>query len=135
MSVTYRAPLWTTVRPGSWTHVGAATPAPRSGSVDLLTQRGADEFAWIHGGNWESPRTGAVYPISPVIETTDPATGERRRFRLRPYLPDQEITGGAGGVSYWEGACDVVDEATGEVVGRAFLEMTGYADDVGRFLR
>lgn len=100
-----------------------------------LTYRRSGEFAWVHEGRWQSSKTGAVYPVSPVIETTDPATERRRRFRLRPYLPDQEIAGGAGGVAYWEGACDVIDEETGEAVGRAFLEMTGYADDMGRFLR
>jgi predicted secreted hydrolase len=47
----------------------------------------------------------------------------------------QELTGGTGGVSYWEGACDVRDEASGEIIGRAYLEMTGYADDIGRKLR
>jgi predicted secreted hydrolase len=45
------------------------------------------------------------------------------------------MTGGAGGVSYWEGACEVVEEASGENLGRAYLEMTGYADDIGQKLR
>ena len=47
----------------------------------------------------------------------------------------QEMSGRAGDVSYWEGACDVRDEDSGELVGRAYLEMTGYADDIGEKLR
>jgi len=100
-----------------------------------LVQQRLGEYRWIHAGSWRSPETGAVYPISPEIETVDPADGERRRFKLVPLLPDQELAAGAGGVSYWEGACDVFDLATGDVVGRAFLEMTGYADDIGERLR
>ena len=45
------------------------------------------------------------------------------------------MTGGLGGVAYWEGACDVLDEAGGEV-GRAYLELTGYTgDDLQKRLR
>lgn len=93
------------------------------------------EYDWEHLGSWKSPATGAVYPVSPRLTTTDPASGKRRHLRLVPLLEHQEMTGGAGGVSYWEGACDVKDEDSGEVVGRAYLEMTGYADDIGEKLR
>lgn len=92
-------------------------------------------YQWLHDGEWRSPATGADYPISPLIVTTDPATGAERRLRLVPLMENQEMTGGAVGVSYWEGACEVRDETTGETVGRAYLEMTGYADDIGERLR
>jgi predicted secreted hydrolase len=100
-----------------------------------LTHQPADAYEWRHEGRWKSPATGAVYPVSPLLGFTDPATGAKRRLRLVPLMDEQELTGGAGGVSYWEGACDVRDEDTGENVGRAYLEMTGYADDIGRKLR
>lgn len=100
-----------------------------------LTQQRLGEYRWIHQGEWESPDTGAVYPVSPRIETIDPASGEWRKFLLQPTMAEQEMVGGAGGVSYWEGACDVVDEETGEIVGRAFLEMTGYADNIAEKLQ
>lgn len=95
-----------------------------------LTHQRLGEYRWIHDGEWESPDTGAVYPISPVIETKDPKTGAMKRFRLEPTMPHQEMVAGAGGVSYWEGACNIVDEESGETVGLAFLEMTGYAGAV-----
>lgn len=100
-----------------------------------LTQQRLGDYRWIHQGEWESPETGAVYPIAPRIETIDPASGEWREFLLQPTMAAQEMVGGAGGVSYWEGACDIVDLASGKIVGRAFLEMTGYADDIGPRLR
>lgn len=100
-----------------------------------LTHQRLGDYRWIHAGPWRSPTTGAVYPVSPEIETVDPGTGERRRFQLRPLMRAQELSGGPAGVSYWEGACDVYEPAVGEVVGRAFLEMTGYADDIGERLR
>lgn len=92
-------------------------------------------YEWRHEGAWTSPETKATYPISPLILTSDPESGKERRFRLRPLLEAQEMVGAAGGVSYWEGACDVLDEETGKNVGRAYLEMTGYADNVGEKLR
>jgi predicted secreted hydrolase len=95
----------------------------------------ASDYEWKHEGGWKSPATGAIYPISPLIVTRDPASGAERRLRLLPLLENQEMTGGTGGVSYWEGACEVKDETSGEVVGRAYLEMTGYADDIGQKLR
>ncbi len=102
-----------------------------------VTSRGVDEFEWRAAGEWRSGETGDVYPIGPLVTATDPLTGERRRFRVVPVMEAQELTGGLGGVSYWEGACDVVDESDGGIVGRAYLELTGYAagDDLGRRLR
>lgn len=100
-----------------------------------LTHQKAEQYRWIHQGEWESPKTGAVYPISPRIETTDPETGKRRKFLLQPTMAAQEMVGGPGGVSYWEGACDIVDVETDEIVGRAFLEMTGYADNIAEKLQ
>ena len=100
-----------------------------------LTHQKAAEYRWIHQGEWESPKTGAVYPISPQIETTDPETGKRRKFLLQPTMAAQEMVGGSGGVSYWEGACDIVDVETDEIIGRAFLEMTGYADNIAEKLQ
>lgn len=93
------------------------------------------QYQWEPGGPWTSPKTGATYPIRPRVITRDPETGRERRLRLEPLFEDQELAGGVGGVSYWEGACEVRDETTGALVGRAYLEMTGYADDLGERLR
>lgn len=94
-----------------------------------LSAHRSEEFEWHAEGAWSSPETGDVYPIRPRIVTTDPRSGEIRRLRLRPVLEKQEISGSLGGVAYWEGACDVVDEDLGQVVGRGYLELTGYSRD------
>ena len=102
-----------------------------------LTRLDHDTFEWQTKEKWESAKTGDAYPIRPRIVARDPSNGETLRLRLEPILDPQEITGGLGGVSYWEGACDVIDEDRGEVVGRAYLELTGYAegDDLQRRLQ
>lgn len=100
-----------------------------------VTHRGGGGFAWEPGGLWESGETGGRYPIRPRFATIDPLTGRERRFALRPVMEAQEMTGGIGGVAYWEGACDVLDE-TDQEVGRAYLELTGYTgDDLQKRLR
>ena len=65
-----------------------------------------------------SEKTGATYPIDFVIEAEDPAQGKRVKFRLRPLRDDPEIAGELGGIAYWEGACDVLDES-GKNIGNA----------------
>lgn len=99
-----------------------------------LTHQSPGEFLWKPGGVWESKETGAVYPVSPSIETKDPNTGKPVNFQIRPVILSQEMVGGAGGVNYWEGACDVLDD-TEKPVGRAYLELTGYSGDLAHRLR
>ncbi len=86
------------------------------------------QFSWTPLATWTSAQTKARYPVSARIEA------EGRAFVLRPLIDDQELRGDVTGLSYWEGACDVLD-AKGEVIGRAFLELAGYAGDLGRHLK
>lgn len=73
------------------------------------------------GRLWNSPRTGAPYPVSWHIET--PAG----RFELRSLLDDQELDARAStGTVYWEGL-SVLLNASGRELGLGYLEMTGYA--------
>jgi predicted secreted hydrolase len=95
----------------------------REGNVQ---QVGAEQFRWEAVGTWRSPGTGAEYPAGVRLTTRDPGTGREVVFRVEPLVANQELTGAIGGIPYWEGACRVRDE-DGREVGRAFLEMTGYA--------
>ncbi len=95
----------------------------RSGRV---THLGPSEFGWEAQSTWQSPRTGATYPARTVLSVRDPATGGRRTFTLVPLAADQELDGSLGGIPYWEGACRVLD-GEGLEIGRAFMELTGYA--------
>jgi predicted secreted hydrolase len=48
---------------------------------------------------------------------------------LAPTLLDQELADTSSGVSYWEGAVDVLD-AAGKPIGVGYVELTGYAGAV-----
>lgn len=69
--------------------------------------------------HWQSPRTGAAYPVEWEIAI------DGRRFSLRPLMDDQELDGRRStGVVYWEGASRLLED--GSEIGRGYLEMTGY---------
>ncbi|XAH26201.1 lipocalin-like domain-containing protein [Xylophilus sp. GW821-FHT01B05] len=75
---------------------------------------------FMPGRSWRSPHTGASYPMA--WDITTPAG----RFSLQALLDDQELDSrGSTGSVYWEGLSELHD-AAGAVVGRGYLEMTGY---------
>jgi predicted secreted hydrolase len=79
----------------------------------------ADEIRFTPLRSWRSPRTQATYPVAMRIDA-GPIT-----FELEPLMDDQELDSRASvGTVYWEGA---VRATAGErVVGRGYLELTGY---------
>lgn len=102
----------------------------RSGKVH---HHDAREFQWESLAQWKSPVTGASYPNRVRIRTIDPETQRPWSLVLNPRVANQELRGDVGGISYWEGACRVEDEA-GVEIGRAYLELTGYDGNLrGRF--
>jgi predicted secreted hydrolase len=104
----------------------------RTGSGAALwsgaTLRGADgrtqtyeprQVTWIPLRQWRSARTDASYPVAWRV-----AVGELL-LELEPLMDDQEQDArGSTGTVYWEGA--VTARAGGRVVGRGYLELTGY---------
>ena len=73
------------------------------------------------GRTWQSPSSQARYPVEWQVAT--PA-GD---FTVRSLLDNQELDSrGSTGAIYWEGVSDLLD-ARGSIVGRGYLEMTGYA--------
>lgn len=97
----------------------------RDGTLRQLT---SDAFAWEVLATWKSPRNGAAYPIRVRLRF------EGESFELRPLAENQEQDGGITRLPYWEGACDVLD-SRGQIVGRAFLELAGYAGDLAGYLQ
>lgn len=87
----------------------------------------AEAFTWKKEVTWKSPHSGSAYPNQPVITCTDPRTGRAAEFSFRPVLDDQELN--LPGTTYWEGAGDVVNK-DGKTVGRAYLELVGYAGPI-----
>ncbi len=73
---------------------------------------------------WTSPSSHAAYPQRWRV------TVDGRPLTVRPQTASQELTtSSSAGVTYWEGAADVTDDA-GKPAGQGYLEMTGYAGPV-----
>ena len=74
--------------------------------------------------SWLSPNTGARYPSAWYLAIPSADI----YLELRPVMADQEFDAtGSTGKIYWEGSVRAVAE--GEVVGRGYVELTGYAPD------
>lgn len=74
-------------------------------------------------GHWRSLRSGARYPVRMRVSVG------ARTLELRPLFDDQELdTRASTGTIYWEGAVRAYEN--GRVVGRGYLELTGYAGTV-----
>jgi predicted secreted hydrolase len=78
-----------------------------------------DEIRFTPLRHWQSPRTEANYPVAMRIEAGGLS------YTLEPIMDDQELDSRASvGTIYWEGAVRV--KAGERVVGRGYLELTGY---------
>jgi predicted secreted hydrolase len=108
---------------------GGHDPASTLTWVDVAGATRTAPFEWAALTSWRSPHTGAEYPQRVRLSTTDPANGQAITFFIEPLAADQELTGTLGGVAYYEGACRVLT-ADGRVVGRAYMELTGYAAEL-----
>jgi predicted secreted hydrolase len=79
------------------------------------------EIAFSPQKFWQSPSSGARYPIEWLVRT--PA----ETYTVRALLPNQELDSRSStGTIYWEGLSDLID-SKGQLAGRGYLEMTGYA--------
>jgi len=99
----------------------------------LVSHIGPDQFKWVAMEHWRSPKTSAEYPSKVQLEAVNPVSGRTEIFVIQPLVADQELTGKVGGVAYWEGACSILDQ-TGKLIGRAYMELTGYNNSLkGKF--
>ena len=76
---------------------------------------------------WTSPHTGGVYPARWRIKVDSIELD----VLISPSIADQEIPAmpyGNKAAAYWEGRAEVVDPASNERVGLAFVELSGYVD-------
>lgn len=79
------------------------------------------ELAFTPQRRWTSPASRASYPVEWLVRT--PAGS----FTVKALLDDQELDSRSStGAIYWEGLCEVWNTSA-ELVGRGYLEMTGYA--------
>ncbi|NCP54518.1 MAG: carotenoid 1,2-hydratase [Comamonadaceae bacterium CG_4_9_14_0_8_um_filter_60_18] len=69
---------------------------------------------------WQSPATTARYPVEWEVQAG------QRRYTVRALVDNQELDSrGSTGAVYWEGLSELL-APQGQVVGRGYLEMTGY---------
>jgi predicted secreted hydrolase len=91
----------------------------RSGGRLYAFTRGEVLFKPVR--QWRSPTSQASYPVEWIVRT--PADF----YTVGAVVDAQELDSRAStGAIYWEGLCEVRD-SNGNLVGRGYLEMTGYA--------
>ncbi len=79
------------------------------------------EVSFKAGEIWVSPSSAGRYPIQWQVTTL------RGTFTIRSLMNSQELDSRSStGTVYWEGLADLLD-TQGRLVGRGYLEMTGYA--------
>lgn len=99
----------------------SGTIVERDGRSRHLDARG---FSLEAGRRWQSPASGAVYPVEwrLWIPSEELALEVRAAFEAQELRTEQST-----GVTYWEGAVTVRGTRRGQAVtGRGYLEMTGY---------
>jgi predicted secreted hydrolase len=98
-----------------WAHAAFRKP---DGEVTTFAP---DQVDFTPLRTWRSPRTNTSYPVSMTVKTGT------LMWKLDPLMDDQELDSRQStGAVYWEGAVRVSRE--GVDVGRAYLELTGYAN-------
>ncbi|HUO78764.1 MAG TPA: lipocalin-like domain-containing protein [Steroidobacteraceae bacterium] len=79
------------------------------------------EIGFTPGRRWRSPRTLIDYPVEWQVRAGDGA------LALAPLMDDQESDSRpTTGAVYWEGAVEA--RRDGQLVGRGYLELTGYGE-------
>jgi predicted secreted hydrolase len=104
---------------------GSITPQSSGSLIDAqgrVTHLLRSDFSTEATGTWKSPHTGGMYPSGWRVRVP----GAGIDIVLRPTLADQELANNSG-VTYWEGAVDALDPATGRPLGVGYVELTGYA--------
>jgi predicted secreted hydrolase len=84
-----------------------------------LSVFGPGDIAFTPSRTWRSPRTDVIYPVEWRVRAGD------LEVRIEPLMDDQEFDARESAETlYWEGA--VRAHRNGKVVGRGYLELTGY---------
>ncbi len=98
---------------------GGSFRHPSIGAVPHIFSRGEVLFQPVR--SWTSPLTRASYPVQWLVRT--PADF----YTIKAVIDSQELDSRAStGAIYWEGLSELFD-SNSKLVGRGYLEMTGYA--------
>ncbi|MDO8694486.1 MAG: lipocalin family protein, partial [Sheuella sp.] len=81
------------------------------------------DVSWKPLGQWRSPRSLFSYPDRFTLRVAD------RTWTLQPLMSDQEVDAQTStGGFYYEGAVELTED--GKLLGRGYLELTGYGAPV-----
>lgn len=98
---------------------GSFRSAPSAGGTRHAFARGEVLFRPLR--SWRSPLSQASYPVEWIVRT--PAD----YYTVKAVVDNQELDSrNSTGAIYWEGLCEVWN-SNNRLVGRGYLEMTGYA--------
>jgi len=107
---------------------GGSYRKPGLSQAEIFTETGVIFTPERH---WKSPASGVSYPVQWSVQitrtqaTTMPTQTER--FTVKAVIDNQELDSRLStGAIYWEGLSELFD-SSGKLVGRGYLEMTGYA--------
>ena len=115
-------------------HADSHSSGTLVGPNGSVTSLASSDFKLIPGRIWHSPSSGARYPVEWRVEIPD----SKLSLSVRALIDGQELhTDRSTGVTYWEGAVEVVGtNEDGNVFGQGYLEMTGYVGQpMSDFLR
>ncbi len=100
---------------------GSFRAAPASSAAGKLFRFSPGEVSFSPQRFWKSPLSQASYPVEWIVRT--PADF----YTVKAVLDQQELDSRQStGAIYWEGLSELFD-SNGRLVGRGYLEMTGYA--------
>lgn len=107
---------------------GGSLRAPGSAQAEIF---GPGDVLFTPQRQWKSPASGTSYPVqwSVQIKRTGPnkTAPTLARYTVAAVVDNQELDSRQStGAIYWEGLSELLD-SHGVVVGRGYLEMTGYA--------
>lgn len=106
----------------------------RSPTIGAGTRNfGPDELCFEPVRRWASPLTQARYPVEWLVHVKPSNTGFTKGgalhscYRVKAIIDPQELDSRRSvGAVYWEGLSELFDPQ-GKLLGRGYLEMTGYA--------
>jgi len=107
---------------------GGSLRAAGSGQAEIFDP---DDVVFTPLRHWKSPASGASYPVqwSVQIRRAQPKAGLKvlGPYTVNAVIDNQELDSRQStGAIYWEGLSELRD-SRGKIVGRGYLEMTGYA--------
>jgi predicted secreted hydrolase len=107
---------------------GGSLRAAGASSAEIFD---ATDVVFTPERTWKSPASGATYPVqwSLQIRRAQANKGSEvfARYTVKAVIDNQELDSRQStGAIYWEGLSELRD-SRGELVGRGYLEMTGYA--------